>query len=116
MVVPPAFNRTEVTVADDPTPTITEQERKILDEHQLALATAAEVVKNGVANYNACLAELQEVAAPIGARLRADYEAGSPASVKSGALIADLDAIASMKALNVAVIGLTEDLPPPARD
>ena len=82
MVVPPAFNRTEANVADDPTPTITEQERKTLDKHQFALATAAEAVKNGVANYNACLAELQEVAAPIAARLRADYEAGSPASVK----------------------------------
>jgi ActR/RegA family two-component response regulator len=78
MVIPPAFNRTEANVADDPTPTITEQERKTLDEHQFALATAAEAVKNGVANYNACLAELQEVAAPIAARLRADYEAGSP--------------------------------------
>ena len=66
--------------------------------------------------YNACLAELQEVAAPIAARLRADYEAGSPASVKPGALIADLEAIASMKALNATLIGLTEDLPPPAHD
>jgi hypothetical protein len=116
MVVPPAFNRTEANVADDPTPTITEQERKTLDEHQFALSTAAEAVKNGVANYNACLAELQEVAAPIAARLRADYEAGSPASVHAGAHIADLEAIASMKALNVTLIGLTEDLPPPARD
>ena len=116
MVVPPAFNRTEANVADDPTPTITEQERKTLDQHQFALATAAEVVKNGVANYNACLAELQEVAAPIAARLRADYEAGSPAHVTHGALIADLESIASMTALNVALIGLTEDLPPPARD
>ena len=116
MVVPPAFNRTEANVADDPTPTITKQERKTLDEHQFALSTAAEAVKNGVANYNACLAELQEVAAPIAARLRADYEAGSPASVNPGAQIADLEAIASMKALNVTLIGLTEDLPPPARD
>ena len=103
-------------MADDPTSTITEQERKTLDEHQFALATAAEAVKNGVTNYNACLAELQEVAAPIAARLRADYEAGSPASVNPGALIADLEAIASMKALNVTLIGLTEDLPPPARE
>jgi hypothetical protein len=59
---------------------------------------------------------LQEVAAPIAARLRADYEAGSAASVNLGAHIADLEAIASMKALNVTLIGLTEDLPPPARD
>ena len=103
-------------MADDPTSTITEQERNTLDKHQLTLATAAEAVKNGVANYNACLAELQEVAAPIAARLRANYEAGSPASVRPGALIAELEAIASMKALNVTVIGLTEDLPPPARE
>jgi hypothetical protein len=72
--------------------------------------------KNGVANYNACLAELQEVAAPIVARLRADYGAGSPASVSLAALIGDLEAIASMKALNVALIGLNDILPPPARD
>jgi hypothetical protein len=87
-----------------------------LDEHQFALATAAEVVKNGIANYNACLAELQEVAAPIVARLRADYGTGSPASVSLAALIGDLEAIASMKALNVALIGLDDTLPPPARD
>jgi hypothetical protein len=77
-------------VADDPTPTITEQVRKTLEEHQSALATAAEAVKNGVANYNACLAELPEVAAPIAARLRADYEA-SPASANPGALIAEFE-------------------------
>jgi mevalonate kinase len=105
MVVPPAFNRTEANVADDPTPTITEQERKTLDEHQFALSTAAEAVKNGVANYNACLAELQEVAAPIVARLRADYGAGSPASVSLAALIGDLEAIASMKALTSHSLG-----------
>ena len=103
-------------MADDLTPTITEQERKTLEEHQSALAAAAEAVKDGVANYNACLAALQEVAAAIAARLRADYEAGSPAPVNRGALIADLEAIASMKALNVTLIGLTEDLPPPARE
>jgi len=102
-------------VADDPTPTITEQVRKTLEEHQSALATAAEAVKNGVANYNACLAELPEVAAPIAARLRADYEA-SPASANPGALIAEFEATASMKALNITLIGLTEDLPPPVRD
>jgi hypothetical protein len=107
---------TEANVADDPASALTEQERKTLDEHQFALATAAEVVKNGVVNYNACLAELQEVAAPIVARLRADYEAGSPSSLSLGALIADLEAIASMKALNVTLIGLTDALPPPARD
>jgi hypothetical protein len=116
MVVPPAFTRPEANVAEIPTSTITEQERKTLDEHQFALATTVEVVKNGVANYNACLAELQEVASPIAARLRADCEASSPASVKPGALIAELDAIASMKALNVTLIGLTEDLPPPVRE
>ena len=57
-------------MTDEPKPTIKEQERKTLDEHQFALATAAEAVKNGVANYNACLAELQEVTTPIAARLR----------------------------------------------
>jgi mevalonate kinase len=103
-------------VADDPTPAITEQERNVLDEHQFALAKAAEVVKNCVANYNACLAELQEVAAPIVARLRADYGAGSPASVSLAALIGDLEGIASMRALNVALLGLNDTLPPPVRD
>ena len=98
-------------MADDPTPTITEQVRKTLEEHQSALATAAEAVKNGVANYNACLAALQEVAAAIAARLRADYEAGSSASQSRGALITDLDAIASMTALNATLLGLTD--PPP---
>ena len=50
---------------DDVAPTITEQERKILEERQSALAAAAEAVKDGVVNYNACLAALQEVAAAI---------------------------------------------------
>ena len=55
------------------------------------------------------------LAAPIAARLRADYEA-SPASANPGALIAEFEATASMKALNITLIGLTEDLPPPVRD
>jgi hypothetical protein len=101
----PPFKRTEANVADDPTPAITEPERKILNEHQFALATAAEVVENGVANYNACLAELQEVAAPIVARLRADYGAGSPASVSIAALMGVLEAIASMNALTSHSLG-----------
>jgi hypothetical protein len=102
-------------VSDDPTPTITEQERTTLEERQSALAAAAAAVKDGVADYNACLAALQEVAAPIAARLRADYEASSPALVSRGALalITDLEAIASMTALNAALLGLTDPPPPP---
>ena len=96
---------------DDVAPPITEQERKILEERQSALAAAAEAVKDGVVTYNACLAALQEVAAAITARLRADAEAASPDPVNRGALITDLDAIASMTALNVTLIGLTDDLP-----
>ena len=92
-------------MADDLTPTITEQERNTLEERQSALAAA---VKDGVADYNTCLAALQEVASAIAARLRADYEAGSPALMNHGALIADLEAIASIKALNVTLIGLTD--------
>ena len=95
-------------MADDLTPTITEQERKTLEERQSALAAAAATVKDGVADYNTCLAALQEVASAIAARLRADYEAGSPALMNRGALIADLEAIASIKALNVTLIGLTD--------
>jgi len=95
-------------MADDLTPTITEQERKTLEERQSALAAAAAAVKNGVADYNTCLAALQEVASAIAARLRADYEAGNAALMNRGALIADLEAIASIKALNVTLIGLTD--------
>ena len=95
-------------MVDDLTPTITEQERKTLEERQSALAAAAAAVTDGVADYNTCLAALQEVASAIAARLRADYEAGSPALMNHGALIADLEAIASIKALNVTLIGLTD--------
>ena len=98
-------------MADDPTPTITDQEHTILKDRQNALAAAAAAVKDGVANYNACLAALQEVAAAIASRLRADYEAGSSAPLSRGALISDLDAIASMTALNATLLGLTD--PPP---
>ena len=101
-------------MTDEPKPTIREQERKTLDEHQFALATAAEAVKNGVANYNACLAELQEVTTPIAARLRATQRA--PASVYLVYSSRTSKPFASMKALNVTLIGLAEDLPPPARD
>jgi hypothetical protein len=111
IVVPPDFKPTEANVADDPTPTITEQERTTLEERQRALAAAAAAVKDGVANYNACLAALQEVAAAIAARLRAAYEAGSSDPLSRGALITDLDAIASMTALNATLLGLTD--PPP---
>jgi ActR/RegA family two-component response regulator len=102
-------------VSDDPTPTITEQERTTLEERQSALAAAAAAVKDGVADYNACLAALQEVAAAIAARLRADYEAGSSAPVSRGALalITDLEAVASMTALNATLLGLTDPPPPP---
>ena len=105
-------------MSDDPTPTITEQERTTLEERQSALAAAATAVKDGVAAYNACLAALQEVAAPIAARLRADYEAGSSALVSRGALalITDLEAIASMTALNATLLGLTDPPPPPDPD
>jgi hypothetical protein len=113
-VVPPSFKRTEANVADDPTPTITEQERTTLEERQRALAAAAAAVKDGVAHYNACLAALQEVAAAIAARLRADYEAGSSIPLSRGVLITDLDAIASMTALNATLLGLTD--PPPPSD
>ena len=92
-------------MVDDLTPTITEQERKTLEERQSALAAAAAAVTDGVADYNTCLAALQEVAAAIAARLRADYEAGSSASQSRGALITDLDAIASMTALNATLSG-----------
>jgi hypothetical protein len=103
--------RMEANVADDPTPTVTEEERTTLEERQRALAAAAAAVKDGVANYNACLAALQEVAAAIAARLRAAYEAGSSDPLSRGALITDLDAIASMTALNATLLGLTD--PPP---
>ena len=76
-------------MVDDLTPTITEQDRKALEERQSALAAAAAAVKDGVADYNTCLAALQEVASAIAARLRADYEAGSPALTNRGALIAE---------------------------
>ena len=66
------------------------------------------MLKDGVADYNTCLAALQEVASAIAARLRAEYPAGSPALMNRGALIADLEAIASIKALNVTLIGLTD--------
>ena len=98
-------------MADDTTPTITEQERTTLEERQNALAAAAAAVKEGVVNYNACLAALQEVAAAIAARLRADYAAGGSAPVGRGALITDLDAIASMTALNATLLGLTDPVP-----
>jgi hypothetical protein len=101
-------------VVDDPAPTITEQERTTLEERRNALATAAAAVKDGVTHYNACLAALQEVAATVAARLRADYEAASSASLNRGALITDLDAIASMTALNATLLGLTD--PPPLPD
>ena len=52
-------------MADDLTPTITEQERTTLEERQSALAAAAAAVKDGVADYNTCLAALQEVASAI---------------------------------------------------
>ena len=100
-------------MSDDATPTITEQERTTLEERESALAAAAAAVKDGVADYNACLAALQEVAAAIAARLRADYEAGSSATVSGGALITDLEAIASMTALNATLLGLTDPPPPP---
>ena len=101
-------------MADDLTPTITEQERRTLEERQSALAAAAAAVKDGVAHYNACLAVLQEAAAAIAARLRADSETDSSAPVSRGALITDLEAIASMTALNATLLGLTD--PPPLSD
>ena len=103
-------------MSDDATPTMTEQERATLEERQSALAAAAAAVKDGVAVYNARLAALQEVAAAIAARLRADYEAGSSATVSRGALITDLDAIASLTALNASLLGLTDPPPPPNRE
>ena len=92
---------------------MTEQERTTLEERQSALAAAAAAVKDGVADDNACLAALQEVAAAIAARLRADYEAGSSATVSGGALIIDLESIASMTALNATLFRLTDPPPPP---
>jgi len=48
------------------------------------------------------------VRSAIARALRVDYEVGSPALMNRGALIADLEAIASIKALNVTLIGLTD--------